>query len=73
MTTNQILDRLTSLGFDRLTVDDAHKITVRCSQCDATVINAVACHEHHCPNQTFTCRGCDTPVRRRGAYCEDCR
>ena len=25
--------------------------SVRCSRCEATVINGVACHEYGCPNQ----------------------
>lgn len=37
-------------GFDdTVTVHDS--VMIRCSQCDATVINGVATHEHGCPNR----------------------
>lgn len=40
-------------GFDRCSVgtDWPPAIKVGCSQCEATVINGVACHEAHCPNE----------------------
>ena len=41
-------------GFDGAHVgtdDDGMKsVTIKCSQCQASVINGVACHEHGCPN-----------------------
>jgi hypothetical protein len=45
-------DRLRRQGFD-LTRYDRGTATfrVRCSQCEALVINGVACHERGCPNQ----------------------
>ena len=41
-------------GFDKLYVgadDDGYKsVSVNCSQCQAVVINGMACHERGCPN-----------------------
>jgi hypothetical protein len=33
-------------------------VRVRCSQCEALVINGVPCHEHGCPNRPPVCREC---------------
>lgn len=44
-----------------------------CDQCQAAMINGVFCHETGCPNQTWECKGCNAPVKRAGAYCEDCQ
>lgn len=45
------LQALIERGFDNCTVRDSVSIKIRCSQCQATVINGVACHETGCPNQ----------------------
>jgi hypothetical protein len=52
-----ILEDLLSRGFDRsrrIERDDAGRfckdVRVRCSQCEALVINGIACHENRCPN-----------------------
>ncbi len=37
-------------GFDRSYVADDGYVKVRCSQCEALVINNTACHEGGCPN-----------------------
>lgn len=75
-----LLDTLHARGFDqsyRLERDDSGRFTracrAKCSQCEALVINGVACHETGCPNLTHECRGCNARVERRGAYCEDCQ
>ncbi len=47
-----VLESLRRRGFDRSEYDrknGTHR--VRCSQCEALVINGVACHEHGCPNE----------------------
>lgn len=44
-------DRLRSQGFDRTTKSEDGYWRVRCSQCEALVINGIACHETGCPNQ----------------------
>lgn len=49
-------DRLESLyeqGFDdsEIDEDDPELISVRCSQCQALVINGIASHELGCPNK----------------------
>jgi hypothetical protein len=75
-----LLDSVLSQGFDRSVPsgrDDAGRFTkavrVRCSQCEAAVINGVACHETGCPNIVHECRGCNNTVSRPGQYCEDCQ
>ena len=43
--------RLRRQGFDRSRYDRSERTThVRCSQCEALVINGVPCHERGCPN-----------------------
>lgn len=37
-------------GFDRSRVTHDGYVKVSCSQCEALVINGVACHEQGCPN-----------------------
>jgi hypothetical protein len=44
-------ERLRRRGFDRSRYDRASgHYRVACSQCEAAVINGVACHEAGCPN-----------------------
>jgi hypothetical protein len=43
------LERVLSLGFDRSTQEGKY-ISVRCSRCEALVINGVPCHEAGCTN-----------------------
>jgi hypothetical protein len=44
--------RLRDLGFDLTKYDRSdNTYHVRCSQCEATVINGVPCHERGCPNE----------------------
>ncbi len=45
----------------------------KCSQCEALVINGVACHESGCPNQMHECKGCNTLIPRFHRYCADCQ
>lgn len=43
--------RLRRRGFNRLRFDrETGAVRVRCSQCEAMVINNMACHESGCPN-----------------------
>jgi hypothetical protein len=56
--TPTILEDVLSRGFDqsrRIGRDDSGRfcrgVHVRCSQCDAAVINNMACHERTCPNE----------------------
>jgi len=51
----QLLEDVLAQGFDRsrLSYDDDDTpdgVVVRCSQCEALVINGLACHEQRCPN-----------------------
>lgn len=51
-------DRLRKAGFDKTRFNrSSGTYTVRCSQCEAMVINGVACHEKGCPNQRNKKRG----------------
>ena len=48
---NRTGDNLRHAGFDQTRFDHSEKVyRVRCSQCEAAVINGVACHETGCPN-----------------------
>ena len=45
-------ERLRRQGFDRTSYDrSTGHYRVGCSQCEALVINGIACHEHGCPNK----------------------
>lgn len=68
------IHRLRADGFDQSEhVPFTRNYRVRCSQCEALVINGVPCHETGCPNEVHECKGCNNRVSRRGAYCEDCQ
>ena len=68
-----MLRKLQQRGFDKARhVPFTSTFRVGCSQCEALVINGVACHETGCPNETHECKGCNAQVPRRGMYCEDC-
>ena len=65
---------LTGRGFDRSRhIPFTFNFTVRCSQCEALVVNGVACHETGCPNDRHECAGCNAIVPRGAKYCADCR
>lgn len=59
------------LGFDRST-RSGKAVRVKCSQCEALVVNSQPTHETGCPNATHGCRGCNARVPMRQRYCEDC-
>ena len=66
------LQALRGRGFDRTEhVPFTKEYRVRCSQCEATGINGVACHETGCPNQHYECKGCSATLNHQG-YCMDC-
>lgn len=69
----QQLASLHTQGFDRSCILREGFLKVRCSQCEATFVNGIPCHETGCPNTVHECKGCNNPVVRKGAYCEDCR
>lgn len=62
-------------GFDASTpiFGRPNLLAAKCSQCQAAVINGVACHETGCPNARHECRGCNALIPMRQTYCEDCR
>lgn len=45
---------------------------VKCMNCEALVINGVACHETGCDMATYECKGCNEIIDYRG-YCADCQ
>lgn len=45
-----LLDSVIDDGFDDSYITEAGGVRVRCSQCQALVINGHATHEHGCPN-----------------------
>lgn len=45
-------------GFDRSVALRSGCVVVRCSGCEALVINGVATHERGCPQQTRICGRC---------------
>lgn len=58
MTVQQRLADLHERGFDRSSASGrdesgrfSRAIRVKCSQCEAAVINGVPCHEQRCPNE----------------------
>lgn len=63
--------QLHALGFDQSTQNGKY-VRVNCSQCEASVINGVPCHERGCPNEVHECRGCNALVERGISYCKDC-
>ncbi len=68
------LQGLAAHGFDqcRMTLNRPATIRVSCSQCEALVINGIACHETGCPNATHECKGCNEQIPIRQTYCQDC-
>lgn len=48
-----------TLGFDNAEhVPFTKQYRIRCSQCEAAVINGVPCHETGCPSRPHECREC---------------
>jgi hypothetical protein len=58
-------------GFDESYIKDKF-VKIKCSQCNALVLQGIACHEDHCPNTKYRCRGCYTWIEYYG-YCQDCQ
>lgn len=51
MTPAEYLQSLFDRGFDESSYnEEAESFRVRCSQCEALVINTIPCHETGCPN-----------------------
>lgn len=66
-----VLRHLNSFGFDE-SYNTSSGVKVKCSQCEALVINGVATHETGCSNQKYECKGCNNLISYKG-YCEDCQ
>lgn len=68
------LDYLRALGFtDSRNVPFTRAYVVRCSACDAMVIQGVPAHELGCQNDVRECLGCNELVPARARYCGACR
>jgi hypothetical protein len=66
------LKKLRDLGFDESShIPFTKNFSVKCSQCNALVLNGVPCHEIGCCNITHECKGCNTLIKFKG-YCSDC-
>lgn len=51
MTLEEKLIQIIEQGFDDSSIDeDAEAVLVRCSRCEAAIINGIATHEHGCSN-----------------------
>lgn len=59
-------------GFD-LSFKTRAGARVRCSQCEALVINGIPAHEHGCRNATRECCGCNARVPSNVKYCRECQ
>jgi hypothetical protein len=67
------LSTLRALGFDASKhVPFTGTYSVRCSCCNALVINGRPAHEHGCPHARHECNGCNALIPVRQRYCADC-
>jgi hypothetical protein len=71
MTIRDRINEFLARGFDQ-TKRVGTKVLVSCSQCQATRINGVYCHEVGCMNSCHECRGCNTLIPLNQKYCPDC-
>lgn len=78
MATLKDFNHIVALGFDdssipaRAKSDGSRPIAVRCSQCQALVINGIPAHEQGCINAVAECHGCNELVPANQRYCQDC-
>lgn len=67
------LQSLRAKGFDEsYNVPFTRQYVVKCSCCEAVVINGYPCHETGCPNMKYECEGCGDLIDYPG-YCQDCQ
>lgn len=67
------LATLRAYGFDlSAQIPFTKQYSVRCSSCDALVIQGTATHETGCPNAVHECNGCSELIPARQRYCESC-
>jgi hypothetical protein len=79
-TTQDLLADLEARGFDRcepIGRDDYGQfkrgVRVRCSQCEALVINGIACHETGCPHdRRYQCGECGSEYHDRQDAADCC-
>lgn len=64
---------LRALGFDRSShVPFTKQFKVRCSNCEALVINGIPTHETGCRSATRECNGCSNRIPLNQRYCAEC-
>lgn len=68
----RLLEAVRARGFDR-SYQAGKYVSVRCTQCEALVIQGHPTHEAGCPNATHECRGCNAIIGARQTYCQDCQ
>jgi hypothetical protein len=66
------VSQMEALGFDQTEDTGEGTLLIKCSRCEALVINGIATHERGCPNQTGECVECGAVVPKRQRLCEDC-
>lgn len=68
-----VVASLKARGFDQSrAIPFQRGAAVACSQCEALVINGVACHERGCPNQPGECQECGGLTEHGRRLCESC-
>lgn len=67
------LETLRQRGFDRSShIPSTKQYRVRCSACEALVVNGCPCHETGCDRATHECAGCSEVIPSQRRYCEAC-
>ena len=67
------LHTLRALGFDSsYHVPFTRQYRIRCSQCEALVIQGTPTHETGCPQIVRECAGCNAIIPNTQRYCEEC-
>lgn len=70
------IETLHALGFDNSQSFgkrwNMKSVAVKCSQCNAMVVNGTPLHEAGCPNEMRECNGCNNIIPKNQRYCSDC-
>lgn len=67
------LHSLRAQGFDQSYRVRTGQYRVACSQCEALVINGMACHETGCSHDRHECAGCNALIPINQHWCHDCQ
>lgn len=68
----RLIAYLVAYGFDRSRPLADGGVAVRCSHCNACVINGLPSHETTCPNARHQCRGCNELIPATRHFCPAC-